>query len=511
MHSGLASIKTGLPVLMVMALVACGGGGGSEIATAPVKPDAPIGSNKPSVPVTPTTPVEPVAPATFTIGGTVAGLYEGNQVTLQNNAGDTLTVNAKGNFTFAKPVASGAGYAVTVSTQPVGQVCTLTGASGSVGSAAVADVTVACTNPITVSYEFLERWDIDTLNSISKNFTLGSEYTHALNAVNLYRVTYSSVIPELGNKPTTASGLLVIPETQSATLPMLSYQHGISINLNLNEAPSTPKSSFESLLMITEFAGQGYILVSADYFGLGSSTEPRSFMVKASQQQASYDMIMASRGVLDDMKLSANKLFIAGWSEGGFATMSLLQKLQTAGVKVDATATAAAPLDALGLVNSIVSAPQGNNQIGKLMTVFSAFSFEHYYGATDLARSIFTDEYYDGVKAIYERTQNASVPNDPHKLIRPEYFDEQYLKDSAFGKLLESNEAYKWQYQSEVRNYYGEADTLLPVDSARAAMTYAEAHGNSMVKAISIGAFEHVGTFARAMPEWKIWFDSLSH
>jgi len=90
---------------------------------------------------------------TYTVGGTVAGLA-GTGLVLQNNVGDDLAVGADGSFTFATPVASGAGYAVTVKTQPSGpaQTCVVAGDTGTVGGANVTSVAVNCTtNKYTIS------------------------------------------------------------------------------------------------------------------------------------------------------------------------------------------------------------------------------------------------------------------------------------------------------------------------------------------------------------------------
>jgi hypothetical protein len=87
----------------------------------------------------------------YTVGGTVAGLA-GGSVTLKNGA-ENLTVSANGPFTFTTAVASAAGYAVTVATQPTGpaQTCTITGGTGTITNANVTNVTVTCvTNQYTV-------------------------------------------------------------------------------------------------------------------------------------------------------------------------------------------------------------------------------------------------------------------------------------------------------------------------------------------------------------------------
>jgi large repetitive protein len=82
---------------------------------------------------------------TYPIGGVLSGLT-GTGLTLQDNGGDDLLVNANGTFTFATPVASGSGYLVTIKTQPTNptQTCSLGGVSGTVGNSAVTSVSVNC-------------------------------------------------------------------------------------------------------------------------------------------------------------------------------------------------------------------------------------------------------------------------------------------------------------------------------------------------------------------------------
>ena len=80
--------------------------------------------------------------AAYSVGGTVSGLS--GTVVLQDNGGDDLSVSGNGGFTFATPVADGAGYNVTVKTNPAGQSCTVSAATGTVSGANVTSVTVSC-------------------------------------------------------------------------------------------------------------------------------------------------------------------------------------------------------------------------------------------------------------------------------------------------------------------------------------------------------------------------------
>jgi hypothetical protein len=87
----------------------------------------------------------------YTIGGTISGLGNGLSVTLLNNGGNALTINANGAFVFTTGIASGAAYAVTVGTQPTGQTCSVANGSGTMGAANVTNVSVTCsTNTYTV-------------------------------------------------------------------------------------------------------------------------------------------------------------------------------------------------------------------------------------------------------------------------------------------------------------------------------------------------------------------------
>lgn len=92
---------------------------------------------------------------TYSVGGTVTGLS--GTVVLQNNSADDLSIRANGSFTFVTEVADGAGYAVTVITQPSGQACTVSNSSGTISSANVTNISVTCsTNAWALSVSNLE-------------------------------------------------------------------------------------------------------------------------------------------------------------------------------------------------------------------------------------------------------------------------------------------------------------------------------------------------------------------
>lgn len=115
---------TGLLFSLIAALVlaACGGGGGGTGGS---------GNGGGSTP-------------TYSVGGTVSGLV--GTLVLQNNSGDNLTLTSIGNFSFATKLSSGAAYSVSILTSPAGQHCSVTNGAGTIVSANISNVTVACFN-----------------------------------------------------------------------------------------------------------------------------------------------------------------------------------------------------------------------------------------------------------------------------------------------------------------------------------------------------------------------------
>ncbi len=118
--SWLSRLPGGLVLVLVLALAGCDCGCGSSSATSSA------------------------SGAGYSVGGTISGLSTGQTLTLLNNGTDSLAVTANGAFSFATPIAQGGAYSVTVGSQPVGQTCTVSNASGSGLSADVSNVSVVC-------------------------------------------------------------------------------------------------------------------------------------------------------------------------------------------------------------------------------------------------------------------------------------------------------------------------------------------------------------------------------
>jgi len=109
--------------------------------------------------------------ATYSVGGNVSGLT--GSVTLQNNSGDDIIKTTNDGFTFPAQ-ADGTEYAVTVSSQPAGQTCSVTGGDNSFGGGVIAgaDVTsivVTCVDvvaPPATPVSTLSHWALIMLSML---------------------------------------------------------------------------------------------------------------------------------------------------------------------------------------------------------------------------------------------------------------------------------------------------------------------------------------------------------
>ena len=119
-------------------LVACGGGYASD----PTVTGTAKGGNSGK-------PTTSATSSTYSIGGTLSGLASGKSLVLTNNGSNPLTLSANGAFTFSTSFTDGSTYAVAVSTQPVGQTCTVANPNGTLNSANITNVNVTCTSSAT--------------------------------------------------------------------------------------------------------------------------------------------------------------------------------------------------------------------------------------------------------------------------------------------------------------------------------------------------------------------------
>jgi poly(3-hydroxybutyrate) depolymerase len=190
--------------------------------------------------------------------------------------------------------------------------------------------------------------------------------------VNVYELNYETIGAK--SELTTSTGALMVPSgTASAcqgSRPIVEYAHGTSSNKNYDMAQlSGANASSEALILAALFAAEGYIVVAPNYAGYDSSTlSYHPYLVGAQQAAEMMDVLAAARSALPvalaPTVTDNHKLFVTGYSQGGYVAMAATSAMQAAGQTVTASAPMSGPYalaafgDALFLGEVDYSAPE---------------------------------------------------------------------------------------------------------------------------------------------------------
>jgi alpha/beta superfamily hydrolase len=166
--------------------------------------------------------------------------------------------------------------------------------------------------------------------------------------VNIYELDYETIGAK--SELATSTGALMVPGGSAAGCqgprPIVEYAHGTSPLKTYDMAQlSGSNGSSEGLILAALFAAEGYIVVAPNYAGYDSSTLGyHPYLVGAQQAAEMIDALAAARSALPvalaPSVTDGHKLFVTGYSQGGYVAMAAARAMQAAGEAV----TAAAPM-----------------------------------------------------------------------------------------------------------------------------------------------------------------------
>lgn len=192
------------------------------------------------------------------------------------------------------------------------------------------------------------------------------------NGVNLYsrkmhRIDISYLSKDHEDNDVTLSGYVAIPyDIYNGSQPcdgILLYNH--YTQMSKDYAPTNGYSIGEDFVMANPLS-PNYIVVSSDFQGFGVSADmPQAYCYGDYNGQASIDMLLASRKLLDDRNMSQGKfLFNAGYSSGGYdaiATQRVRDMHYRDEIVFDKTFTGGAPFDIMEACRYYISHKDDEN------------------------------------------------------------------------------------------------------------------------------------------------------
>ena len=323
----------------------------------------------------------------------------------------------------------------------------------------------------------LTRAYIDTytkLFSISKENILeivqNSEYGN-LNEylqydISLYTITYNTTYKGQNIK---ASGLVAFPDTDQG-MPILNFNHGTT-SLHA-DAPT------EDLIQYSFFsnaASAGYIFVIPDYLGFGVSDNiVHPYYRSDITGQTIVDMIRAAKELAAIEGYNFNgDVFLSGYSEGGFATMSAhynMEKNNYSGLNLVASAPASGGYDITGMLDYFISKETYHVPY---YIAYVAMGYKTSYDWSLPLSSIFNEpyasiipEYFNGKYSGYEI--NSVLSDDMSELLTSNFINNIYT--DADLKIIvdafEENSLDQWIPKNKMIMYHGTDDITVPYQNS---------------------------------------------
>ncbi len=289
-----------------------------------------------------------------------------------------------------------------------------------------------------------------------------------------YKIPYTTTDEE-GNE-VKASGLFVIPTglpsiiTTKLGLSMVSDDHG-TIFANA-EAPSVNAKNIGtpagSSVILTSLGG--FATLQPDYIGFGdSNSHYHPFILKDSLANSTVDFIKQVKKFAADNNITLNsQLFLTGYSEGGYASMATLKKIEEedTGLSVTMAAPMAGPYALKTMADVVLSQPKLS-----VPSFMANVGYAYAKAYTQPVNSIINEPYASKLPTLFNGDLTR-VEIDPKLttdttgktgLFEPNFVNDYFANDNNwFKEAVTSNNLHTWSPKTPVRLVHCKGDNVIP-------------------------------------------------
>lgn len=280
------------------------------------------------------------------------------------------------------------------------------------------------------------------------------------NDIKVYKITYKT--KNTDGTDITASGALIVPVT-SNPVSMISVQHGTITDIG--DAPSLFRDGSEGSSFGSLFGSMGYIIAYPDYIGYGASDNLlHPYEHRASLASASLDMLRAAKEYLrgqTEIKWD-EKLYVAGYSEGGFATMSLQRKIEeeaSSEFNLRASSCGAGAYDKTAFMKHIINDKTDGIAGYNSLYLWVLLTYDNIYKLNKPASYYFTEKYASKIAAS---GRNVSIAESFHLALNDSF--KKALNDGTdkgFIDAIADNDVYNFKPKTPTQLYHGTKDPLV--------------------------------------------------
>lgn len=321
-----------------------------------------------------------------------------------------------------------------------------------------------------VTYEFYGNFEASTLKVLMDAASIDLDPSLIAYDVEMYRVVYKSTYR---GEEIEASGMVAIPLIASSEQAgMISFQHGTMVKHT--EAPSQMTSGATVANLYAALASTGFIVPIPDYFGFGASADiPHPYYVEEATADAVTDMLKAAKELSEKLNIKFNgDLFLAGYSQGGYATLAAHKSIEQNGLEgfnLIASFPAAGGYDVKGMQEYFFDLTTYDQPF---YIAYVAHAYANHYGWTQPYSLMFNEPYagliptlFDGSKSASEinnaLTEEISVLLTNDILVGIDGDEYTYIVDAFVENSLTN-----WTPTIPIYFYHGDADITVPYQNS---------------------------------------------
>jgi len=364
-----------------------------------------------------------------------------------------------------------------------------------------------------VKYEKIEHLSKEDLKKIWKENKVPKIITPIISEVDIYELYYNTELPN-GEK-VIATGLYYVPIDYPDEIATMQYNHGTVMK---NRVGDNYDYNGESAICKI-FAADGYAVAWQDYIGLGKAKGYHPYQQIESEAQGGIDLLRAVKELNTKINLEVNdQLFIAGYSQGGHATLAVHKTIQEKYAD-EFWVTASSPMsgahDMSGVQNEIMQVDYSQPHYLPFLLYGYQKTYQLFPSEYEF-RKMFKPEYQHVIDLILEKKVtvselNAMLPSKPFDMIESNFY-EAYRNnpDFLFTKVLKQNNTFDWVPESPVQFCYCKGDDEVNYKNSIVAMEWMKDNGakNILDRKVS-DKFNHRKCADYAVMYTKFYFDSF--
>ncbi len=305
-----------------------------------------------------------------------------------------------------------------------------------------------------------------------------------ISGVDVYRVVYTTIGKD--GKKVNASGLISIPQDINSSISIISDQHGTIFGKDHSPSKHDPLTTTGTLISSLK----KFVVTMPDFIGYGkSSNQQHPYQIKESLGNSIVDMIIATKELLNIKNIPYdNKLFLMGYSEGGYATMATAQTLQNEYPNIEVTAAApmAGSYDLKTTGDFIFTQ---NSYTSPHLPIFLIYAYDNYYNL-NILNSVVNPPYADAIREYFNEKANGNIipldlPKERDLLFQQNFLLSYFSNQSTpLKEKLILNNLYDWTPQMPLRLYHCKGDEVVPVVNSQIAYNNFIQNGSSQVELI---------------------------